>query len=246
VLPLTEWQMPIILALQAGAPLLRGDGEYGDFRAPQVRSAFDFYLAFFRLGVTPTTAQTANLYRDFVNGDFACFVSGPWSIGELRARAPADFESRWATAPLPNLGGDGIGVSLAGGASLAMFAGSPRKEAAWRWMAFLSQAEQQSEFFTLTGDLPARASAWESERIITDPVIGAFRRQLDHVHATPKVPEWERIASKVSQHIESLARNRTSLDASLITLDAEVDAILAKRRWMLQLQAGRMNREAGA
>jgi multiple sugar transport system substrate-binding protein len=246
VLPITEWQLPIILALQAGAPLLRGNGEHADFRSPPVRAAFDFYLSFFQRGLTPANTQTANLYRDFVNGDFACFVSGPWSIGELRARAPADFADRWRTAPLPDLGDEGIGVSLAGGASLAMFAASPRKEAAWRWMAFLSQPEQQSEFFQLTGDLPARTSAWESGPIATDPVIDAFRRQLGHVRATPKVPEWERIASKVSQHIESLARDTTSIDASLTALDAEVDAILAKRRWMLRRQATRADAGAGA
>lgn len=245
LLPLTEWQVPIILALQHGATLLRGDGEYGAFRAPATRAAFDLYLSFFRLGLTPATTQIANLYHDFANGDFACFISGPWSIGELRARTPPAFATRWATAPLPTLDEAGIGVSLAGGASLAMFRGSPRKDAAWQWMVFLSQPQRQVEFFKLTGDLPARTSAWTNEPFTTDPVIRAFGQQLRHAHATPKVPEWERIASKVSQYGEAMVRETLSVDAALAALDADVDVILAKRRWMLQ-RAARAERDTGA
>lgn len=238
-LPLTEWQLPVILALQTKSMLLRGDGEYGNFRAPPIRAAFDLYLSFFQRNLTPQSAssQVANLYRDFANGDFVSFVSGPWSIGELRARTPPEFAARWATAPLPSLGGNGTGVSLAGGASLAMFSGSAHKAAAWEWIAFLSQPERQAEFFSLTGDLPARTSAWQSEPFATDPIIGSFRHQLQNVQATPKVPEWERIADKVSQYAEAMARNRMTRDEALTALDADVDVILAKRRWLLQQRA---------
>jgi multiple sugar transport system substrate-binding protein len=139
----------------------------------------------------------------------------------------------------------GVGTSLAGGASLALFRDSPRKEAAWQWMVFLSRAERQAEFFALTGDLPARVSAWGDAPFTTDPIIRAFWDQLQHVRATPKVPEWERIADKVSQYTEAMARERMTTDDALAALDTDVDGILAKRRWMLQRRAALGASQAG-
>src|SRR2546427_6238878 len=103
LLPLREWQPPVILALQGGARLLRDDDRYGNFRSAPVRAAFDFYLDLFRRGLAPRAGDTAlaNLYQDFARGYFALYISGPWNIGEFGRRLPADLASRWATAPLP-------------------------------------------------------------------------------------------------------------------------------------------------
>ena len=77
-------------------------------------------------------------------------------------------------------------------------------------------------------------SAWEEPGIAGDARTGPFRLQLEHVRATPKVPEWEQIAAKVWERLEPVARGTRDLDASLAALDADVDAILAKRRWLLE------------
>ncbi len=53
------------------------------------------------------------------------------------------------------------------------------------------------------------------------------------MRSTPKIPEWERVASALGEHVEAAIRGRTTLDAALAALDADVDAILEKRRWML-------------
>jgi multiple sugar transport system substrate-binding protein len=60
--------------------------------------------------------------------------------------------------------------------------------------------------------------------------MAAFRTQLEVVRATPKIPEWERIANKISQYAEAAVRGDLELDDALAALDADVDAILEKRR----------------
>jgi multiple sugar transport system substrate-binding protein len=236
LLPITEWQTPVILALQLDALLLRDHDQYGNFRDTPFRRAFDFYLDLFRHGLAPRagTSQIANLYQDFANGYFAFYLSGPWNIGEFTRRLPANLNDRWATAPLPGPDGAHPGVSIAGGASLAVLRTSPHKDAAWKWIEFLSATSQQVAFYRLTGDLPARPSAWEDPALADNRYAQAFRRQLEHVRSTPKIPEWERIAHAISQSAEAVIRGTTSTDAALTALDAEVDAILEKRRWLLQ------------
>ncbi|HKE15903.1 MAG TPA: hypothetical protein VKB80_13595, partial [Kofleriaceae bacterium] len=54
---------------------------------------------------------------------------------------------------------------------------------------------------------------------------------------TPKVPEWERIATELYVIGEQAAHGRLSLDAAAAELDARADRILEKRRWMLEREA---------
>ena len=50
---------------------------------------------------------------------------------------------------------------------------------------------------------------------------------------TPAVPEWELIATRIAQAAERVARGRQTVDEALAGLDADVDAILEKRRWLV-------------
>jgi multiple sugar transport system substrate-binding protein len=247
LLPINEWQLPVILALQRGATLLRDRDRYGNFQEPRFREAFLFYLSLFEQGLAPPVGhgQMANLYQEFANGAFAVYVSGPWNIGESGRRLPAAVQPHWNTAPLPAWipphpnppppGGreSWVGASLAGGASLALSRTSPRREAAWTLLEFLAQPEQQARFYQLTGDLPARQSAWTDPALAGNRYAQAFRRQLQHLRATPAIPEWERVASKLAYHAERAIRRQVSADEALAALDRDVDRILEKRRWLL-------------
>jgi multiple sugar transport system substrate-binding protein len=47
------------------------------------------------------------------------------------------------------------------------------------------------------------------------------------------VPEIELIVSRVAQAAERVARGQQTVDQALAALDADVDGILEKRRWLL-------------
>jgi multiple sugar transport system substrate-binding protein len=62
---------------------------------------------------------------------------------------------------------------------------------------------------------------------------------LERVAATPRIPEWERIAAKVAHYAEKAVRGEVTEDAALTALDADVDLLLEKRRWLLEQEAAR-------
>jgi multiple sugar transport system substrate-binding protein len=238
LLPVNEWEMPVLLAWQMGGELLDKDARHGNFQSAEVKKAFALYFDLFRKNYAPAlgVSQIANVYQEFANGYFSLYLSGPWNVGEFSKRLPPAMRDEWNTTPLPSFAGDAPGVSLAGGASLALSARSRHKEAAWRWIAFLAEPAIQARFYALTGDLPARASAWESPELAREPRIRAFREQLEQVRATPKIPEWERIAGKIAYHSERGIRGEATLEETLAALDRDAERILEKRRWLLGKQ----------
>ena len=240
LLPVREWETPVILALQLGGNLLRDGDRYGNFRGAEFRRAFEFYLDLFKRGLAAGVGETqvTNVYQDFAAGFFAFYITGPWNLGEFATRLPPDLRDDWSTAPMPAPDAQHPGVSLAGGAGLAISSTSKHQEMAWKLVEYLSDPRRQVEFYRLTGDLPPTETAWQDPSLANDPRAQVFKTQLKSVRSTPKIPEWERIASKVAQYSESSIRGRMTVEGSLAALDAEVDAILEKRRWLLRHQSG--------
>lgn len=234
-LPMNEWNVPVILGLQAGSPLLRDRDTRGAFSDTTFKRAFVFFTNLYRDGLAPPygSNDVANLYQEFARGRFAFYVSGPWQIGEFSRRLPAALQEHWTTAPMPGPNDSVPGVSLAGGSSLVVFRSSEKKDAAWALIEYLSRPEQQATFHELTGNLPPRRSTWQSAGLTDARHMRAFYQQLDHVVPTPKVPEWELIATRVFERVETVVRGGASVESALAGLDRDVDRILEKRRWLL-------------
>jgi len=239
LLPTNEWPQPVILALQNGATLVAADGR-PMFLEPKFISAFEFYISMFRRGLAPVVPATliANLFQQFQAGEFASFISGPWQVGEIRRRLPG-FDAHWATAPLP--GPDGTpypGLSLAGGSSLSLFRGSKHKAEAWQFIEFLSQPDQQRKLYELSGDMPAVKSVWNTPGLANDEKLRAFRVQLDHTVPTPQIPEWEHITVTIFEEGELAARGQFDARQAAARIEARVNDMLEKRRWVMARVAG--------
>jgi len=232
LLPLNEFEPLLGLALQQPEPLLRDNGTRGNFQSPGFRRAVQFYVDAFRDGLAPPMSNTeiSNVWDEFAHGFYTFYITGPWQIGEFKRREP-DLAGRWNTAPLPGFNGHAGGA--AGGSSFAIFHSSTNKQIAWELAEYLSAVPQQEAFYTLTGDLPARRSAWEFPLLRQDEYARAFREQLEHVVPAPKVPEWERIAQEMRLMAERIIRGGVPIDTALRDFDAKTDAILAKRRELL-------------
>jgi multiple sugar transport system substrate-binding protein len=239
LLPLNEYEQLTVLWLQQGEPMLRDGGRYGNFRSAGFTRALQFYLSMFERQLAPkvTSNEVANVWNEFARGYFSFFISGPWQMGELKRRLPPALQSSWMTASMP--GPNGPGASSAGGSSLAIFRRSQQKDSAWKLVEFLSRPAVQQEFYRLSGNLPARRSAWAAPMLANDPYARAFRDQLDRVRPLPQVPEWERIATELRLVMEKVVHGDIPAAQVPQEMDARADQILEKRRWMLDRKARR-------
>ena len=179
LLPINEFEPLLVLAMQQPDPLLREDGRYGNFRSAGFRRSLAFYKEMFDRGWAPrlSNTQVSNVWDEFGRGYFSFYINGPWNIAEFRKRLPAELSQSWMTMPMP--GPDGPGASVANGTSFVIFEKSRNKDAAWKWIAYLSSAQVQARFHALTGDLPPRRAAWQSEALKQDvllPELAPFTR----------------------------------------------------------------------
>jgi len=238
LLPLNEYDPLVALSLQQGTSLLRDGGRWGNFRSAGFRRTLDFYLSMYERKLAPPASsnEIANVWNEFGRGYFSFYITGPWNIGEFKRRLPAELQSSWMTAPLP--GPNGPGVSIAGGSSLAIFARSPRKAAAWQLVEYLARPAVQQRFHAITGNLPPRRSSWDHPALRDDIYTRAFGEQLERVSPVPKVPEWERIATELRIVLERVIHGDIPAARMPEEMDARADRILAKRRWMLDRKGG--------
>ncbi|MEO8379943.1 MAG: sugar ABC transporter substrate-binding protein, partial [Acidobacteriota bacterium] len=236
LLPTNEWNQPVMFALQRGAVLVDESG-HARFEQQQFIDGFAFYGDLFRRGYAPavSNSQVANLYQQFMAGDFAMFISGPWDVGNMRLRLSAEEQKLWSTTPLPAPDGTPFpGVSLAGGSSLVIARTSQKQAAARKLIQFLSRPDIQVRFWELSNDLPARRSAWQVPKLLQDREIAAFRTQLDRTQALPRIPEAENVVTAVAEYGQPLARGQyRDARTAALALDKKVERMLEKRRWVL-------------
>lgn len=234
LLPLNEFEQLLTLGLQQEEPLLREEGSRGNFSNPGFVAALEFYKSLFDEGLAPiaSATQISNVWNEFSRGFFSYYFSGPWSIGDFQRRLAPEYQDKWATAEMP--GPRGLGASAPGGSSLVVFKDARSPEAAWALVRHLLDPETQVQFHAITGDLPACVSAWRAPALANDPYVATFGRQLQRAKPVPKVPEWERIVTEMQVVAERMVRGEYQPAAAAREIDRRADALLEKRRWMLE------------
>jgi len=84
------------------------------------------------------------------------FFSGPWHMGLIREAGGEGFDSKWAVAPMPT---NKTNTSFVGGSNWAVFKTSQNRDAAWKFVEWMSEPETQAKWYEISSDLPANQAA---------------------------------------------------------------------------------------
>lgn len=199
-----SWQTFMPFAWQAGAEMTNEDGTEFTIDSPEFVEALTYYQSLFTDGIAPTDLAEGALEPGFVDGSIGSFVSGPWHVGILRDTGGEEFMENLALSTLPT---SGEPASFIGGANLAVFKDAENRDAAWKFIEWLSQPETQAAWYAEVSALPSVASAWEDPAIADDPYLSVFGEQLESAVAPPAIPTWEQVASVIDTELEKLCKS---------------------------------------
>lgn len=129
-----------------------------------------------------------NGYRDgFIAGKIGMIVDGSFAIGTIQQGA----RYNWGVAELPleRPGGRKANFGSFWMHALTPLATGPKREAALKFLAFLTSEETQRYWLEKVGELPASKALIRDPKLSLSPVYGPFVLSLGYAKATPFVDE---------------------------------------------------------
>src|SRR5579864_2297124 len=200
-----NWEEYVPFLYSAGGDIMQ-DNKF-TLDSPAAVKALTEYVSFFQQNLTPQTEpQGFDVTQTFTAGDTPMFFSGPWHRSLIQKAGP-NLEGKWATAMVPK---DQSSTSFVGGAEFAVFKNSPNRDAAWKFVQYMTQPATQVAWYKDINDLPAIKSAWNDQTISNDASLKVFGDQLNSAKAPPSIPQWEEIAQQIDNWLQKACLGQVS------------------------------------
>jgi len=171
----------------------------------------------------PSTTLTTTLFNQ---GKAAMAISGPWMLGEIDQK-----QIQVGVAPLPRVSRTGKPASpFLGAEGLMLSSRCKQKSAAFRAMTFLT-----SDAVAIARAMEARQpvanqAAWDDPRVQRDPILSAFRRQLDTAQVMPGTPQMRLVWSPYDMALQKVMNGSATPDRALAEAQTEIRSYLSAMR----------------
>lgn len=209
---------------QNGGRILDENG-YPAVTEPEFVEALEFYAKLFHDGIAPVDSGGTDLFQEFARGTTPMYFSGPWMINLTYEQVP-EITGKWTVALCP---AKKTRTTFVGGCNFVIFRDSKNKEAAWRFIEFMSDHQTQLDWFKVSGSLPAVKKSWEDEELIGNLMMAVLREQLDDTKVPDNVPQWAQIEAAIQRRVqEACYGTKTAVEAAQ-ALEADIRQIMRIR-----------------
>ncbi|MCM2317037.1 MAG: extracellular solute-binding protein [Thermoanaerobaculia bacterium] len=209
-----------------GGGVFAKDGKPNVNNASNVKSV-DLLMKWFEKDkILPAEPSTALITALFNEGKAAIVFNGPWFLGEISPKI------QYGIAMLAT-------VTEAGGKPLAPWmtvegvyiaAPSKNKDAAFAFAQYLTDVPA-AKIMALQGrQTPANKNVYADAQVAADPVMKAFRAQVDTAVPMPNVPEMTMVWSPVTTAMNAITKKVLTPKAALDKAQAEVTDAVSRLR----------------
>ncbi|MET8160504.1 extracellular solute-binding protein [Sphaerisporangium sp. NPDC005289] len=217
-----SWQEILPLVWQQGGSITGPDGQW-TFDTPEMVKALAQQRSYFKEGLASSEVDPASFPASFYKGKVGAYFSGPWMIAAMENDGGAGFGGKFGVAPYPK--GAVGGTSFIGGSDLVVFKDSRNRDAAWRFVRWLSEPATQAAWFATVKDLPSVQAAWRLPELTADKRVAVFGEQLKDAKTPPPVPTWDQISKVIDQEVEKVVRGRSTPQEAAKAVQAQADAV---------------------
>lgn len=204
-----------------------GEGATPTIDLPANVEAIDLMMKWYEKdGILPADPSSALISSLFNDGKAAIVFNGPWFIGEVGSGV------KYAIAPLP-------AVDEAGGKPMAPWltvegiyvsAGSRHKEEAYEFAKYLIGTEAALVMAVEGRQLPTNKAVYADRAVASDPVLSAFRKQLETAVPMPNYAEMTLMWSPVTTAMNKIVKGSASAEVALKEAQQTVATSIAALR----------------
>ena len=175
--------------------------------------------------ILPADPSSALISTLFNGGNAAMVLSGPWFVSEIESGvdyglAPLPACDECGGGPLqPWLTVEGIYIS----------AGSENSEQAYELLKFLV-SEEPALVMALEGrQQPSNKAVYDNPDVVKDPVLSAFRKQLETAVPMPNYAEmtlmWSPVTTAMNKIVKGSASAQSAMDEAQQTITTSIEAL---------------------
>lgn len=198
---------------------------------PQMKS----YLTWIRTMVKDGLTLPNKKYGEFrpigAQGRLLFGYDGPYLKGviqNLNSKITDDqFYASWGLAPTP-AGADGKHYDVSSGHQLAMFKSSKAKDAAFKFMKYLSSSPDGIGQYIIPAEkaIPPDTSAVKDYPQLNNPITNAYVKDvIPHLVTPPYGPKYEQAVSVIMPQVQRAFATSDSVDSIAQTMQQQLAAI---------------------
>lgn len=191
----------------------------GYINGPATVKAVETFAELVKAGaITGFNAGDIPMTDGFGTGRYAMMLEGPWKSAELAGAYP---DVAYGTAPIP--AGEGGSISVLGGEDIAMF-NTPNKEAAWKFMQFMTGEYAETEM-AKCGQIPVNRAALESDTVKAAD-YAPFIEAIQTAKARPTVAAWSEMDNALQVAMNAVVTGEKTAQEAMDELAVAWDALL--------------------
>jgi arabinogalactan oligomer / maltooligosaccharide transport system substrate-binding protein len=161
-------------------------------------------------GILPLEPSVALITALFNEGKAGIVFSGPWFLGEIAPTveygiAPLPVIDETKTPMKPWMTVEGVYVT----------APSKQKDAAYDFAKYLTDVEAGKVLALEGRQSPANKGVYDDPKVAADPVLKAFRQQVEVAVPMPNVPEMTMVWTPVTTAMNSIMKKSSTPRAAL-------------------------------
>jgi maltose-binding protein MalE len=203
-----------------GGKILDDRGELA-IATPEAAKAMTFARELVQKQVTPPQAEAPLVATLFNEKKAATAISGPWFIADIASGVP------WKVAALPVITATGQHATpFLGAEGLLMSARARDKDAAFAVMDALTSDVAAIERAKIARQVVPNLRAYDDAAVAADPVLAAFRAQLQHTMLMPKSPAMRMVWTPYKTALGEVLAGRATPTDQLRSVEREVQGYL--------------------
>lgn len=217
----------LAFAAQNGGGFIADDLSEWTINSPENVEALEYWSSFMADGLaSPDGPQFLDTVSWTTTGKNAAIVDGgPWFVGWFDdANGEGWADEHLTLAPMP-VGPDGDAATTVGGGSWMVPTDSENKDAAWKFARWMSEPEQQVQWYEIFKNMPAVKSAWQDPALAGDALLQTVEAGLKTGITLPKVSTWTQVGAVVGEQMEQVVRGGVSAQDALDAAQKQAESI---------------------